>query len=299
MESEIKEQLIKSVKSIKNKLKQMHREEDDLERKRQKILKPITEPLNTIISLNKSNKIDSTKRFSPVKENNTEFEKYDSCESETDSSNDDEKLEKTSQKMEIPTKLESHIENANMSGLETNEDKLLNVTYGVRRDDKGELVIGNTPITFKTIGKSTKLTFNDKIYDLTPGLKELLFENKPDECMIAEKDKLVYKDILVHTNAHKRGFVSSGQILGNSGKKYSSIIKPLFNEPGKTLKQGGSLKILKKYRPNTDFVYWDDPNELIERLKILVASKNAGNTNHDNEIISIIEELKEAGIIKG
>ncbi|CAG9137606.1 unnamed protein product, partial [Plutella xylostella] len=45
-------------------------------------------------------------------------------------------------------------------------------------------------------------------------------------------------------------------------------------------------------------VYWDDPNELIERLQLLIASKDAGNTNHDNEILSIIEELKEAGIIK-
>ncbi|XP_066600146.1 putative leucine-rich repeat-containing protein DDB_G0290503 [Prorops nasuta] len=41
-----------------------------------------------------------------------------------------------------------------------------------------------------------------------------------------------------------------------------------------------------------DYVYWDNPNELVDRLKLLITSKNAGHTNHDNEIISIIEELQ-------
>lgn len=63
-------------------------------------------------------------------------------------------------------------------------------------------------------------------------------------------------------------------------------------------KKGGSLPKLKKYNPNTDFIYWDDVNELVDRLKILIASRDAGNSNHYNEILSIIEELTEAGIIR-
>jgi hypothetical protein len=35
----------------------------------------------------------------------------------------------------------------------------------------------------------------------------------------------------------------------------------------------------------------------VERLKLLCASKQAGNTGVDNEIISIIEELREENII--
>ncbi|KAF0719455.1 Integrase catalytic domain-containing protein [Aphis craccivora] len=38
-------------------------------------------------------------------------------------------------------------------------------------------------------------------------------------------------------------------------------------------------------------VYWNDPNELVERLKLLLASKAAGNTGVSNEILSIFEEL--------
>ena len=46
-----------------------------------------------------------------------------------------------------------------------------------------------------------------------------------------------------------------------------------------------------------DYVYWDDPNELVDRLGLLVASRAAGHTGHDNEITSIVEELREDGRI--
>ena len=46
-----------------------------------------------------------------------------------------------------------------------------------------------------------------------------------------------------------------------------------------------------------DYVHWNDPNELVDRLRLLNASRQAGHTVHDNEILSIIEELREAGII--
>lgn len=48
---------------------------------------------------------------------------------------------------------------------------------------------------------------------------------------------------------------------------------------------------------NTDYIYWDDPNELVERLCLLLASQSAGNPSHNNEILSIMEELREAEII--
>lgn len=42
-----------------------------------------------------------------------------------------------------------------------------------------------------------------------------------------------------------------------------------------------------------NIIYWDDPNELVERLSKLGASQEAGNTEHNNEINAIIEELLE------
>lgn len=41
------------------------------------------------------------------------------------------------------------------------------------------------------------------------------------------------------------------------------------------------------------YEYFDDPNELCNRLRLLVSSRMAGNTNHTQEINSIVEELRE------
>lgn len=56
----------------------------------------------------------------------------------------------------------------------------------------------------------------------------------------------------------------------------------------------------KKFIPYTEnivYEYYDDVNEIVDRLMLLVSSKGAGNTNHDQEINSIIEELRERGVI--
>ena len=75
----------------------------------------------------------------------------------------------------------------------------------------------------------------------------------------------------------------------------------MFNITSKTGEsiKGGSLpryKIAKKHTA-LDYVYWDDPNELVDRLELLTAERFAGNPSHVNEIHSIIEELHEAGYI--
>ena len=46
-----------------------------------------------------------------------------------------------------------------------------------------------------------------------------------------------------------------------------------------------------------DYVHWDDPNELVDRLRLRMAERQARNQSHNNEIQSIIEELREAEII--
>lgn len=45
------------------------------------------------------------------------------------------------------------------------------------------------------------------------------------------------------------------------------------------------------------YKYWNNVNELVARLRLLVSSRSSGHTSHDNEILSIIEELREADII--
>lgn len=52
------------------------------------------------------------------------------------------------------------------------------------------------------------------------------------------------------------------------------------------------------YNPNIVYEYFDNPNELFDRLRLLVSSRSAGNTNHSQEINSIIEELRELELIE-
>lgn len=63
---------------------------------------------------------------------------------------------------------------------------------------------------------------------------------------------------------------------------------------GKTLVEGKSFI---PYNSNIVYEYYDDPNELCNRLRLLMSSQSAGNNNHNQEINSILEELYERGII--
>ncbi|CAG9771500.1 unnamed protein product [Ceutorhynchus assimilis] len=154
----------------------------------------------------------------------------------------------------------------------------------------------------------------------TPGLYELLFKKEPVGDKKADLDN--YMDILTRTNAYRRNNNPNEQVQGNSSVKYVTIIgpylykkgitksktiipRPVFEKPVapyRAAKKTGVARIgkgliLKRNKKSTDYVYWDNVNELVNRLRILLASKTAGHNGHRNEIISIIEELKEAKVI--
>jgi hypothetical protein len=81
-----------------------------------------------------------------------------------------------------------------------------------------------------------------------------------------------------------------------SASAVASSLKPTTRSQTKRKKVGAALKNLNS--KNVEYVYFDDPNELVERLKLLLSSQMAGHNGHNNEIISIIEELREAKIIQ-
>jgi hypothetical protein len=62
-------------------------------------------------------------------------------------------------------------------------------------------------------------------------------------------------------------------------------------------KIGTNLDMMDLNDKKIEYRYFDDVNEIVDRLRLLIASQKAGNHNHNNEIISIIEELREAKII--
>jgi len=106
--------------------------------------------------------------------------------------------------------------------------------------------------------------------------------------MITEDDYNTYRCLLQITHAHKRNFDLTKPINANRSLKYNMFIKPLLNDT----KSGSGMNV-----NGFKYEHWDDPNELVDRLRLLVSSQMAGHTGHNNEILSIIEELKEGNII--
>ncbi|KAB0805682.1 hypothetical protein PPYR_02652 [Photinus pyralis] len=157
--------------------------------------------------------------------------------------------------------------------------------YGLRYDANfDQWAIGDSKVTFD----GPNLIIKDKIYNGTPGLYELLVLKKPQE--FSSKDGRVYKEILDVTNGYRRNYDPGHQIVGTKSHKYRNILKPLLSEH-----YGTGMKEVN----NTvkEYVYWNTPHELVERLRLLHASRVAGHTGHNNEISSIEEELREEGII--
>ena len=72
--------------------------------------------------------------------------------------------------------------------------------------------------------------------------------------------------------------------------KYRKIIKPLREE--KKLQRQEELETFGQ-----GIILPSDPNALWERLELLMASKQAGNTGLRNEIVSICDELLRQKIL--
>ena len=136
------------------------------------------------------------------------------------------------------------------------------------------------------------LVINEKRYDMTAGLMNLIISLKPDSKLYNANDLNTYKNILNDTNAYRVNYDENERVSGNRGFKYTHIISKLIEKK----KEGRGLMMQVNDNPIA-YTYWNDPNELVDRLRLLISSQLAGNNNHNNEINSIIEELREAKII--
>ena len=104
------------------------------------------------------------------------------------------------------------------------------------------------------------------------------FEKKIDE--ISQEDKDKYLDLINTTNAKfSTNKYGKEKIVAPNSSKYK-IIQQVEGE-----KKGQGV-----------FLY-SDPNALCERLELLMASKQAGNTSLRNEIVSICDELLRQKIL--
>lgn len=165
------------------------------------------------------------------------------------------------------------------------ESRSLDHVYGPRYEGE-TLMVGTQVLDFEEDGT---IVVGDVRYKPSKGLYELLFKSLPNEEVYNDRDMEDYKDILQRTNAHKKGYRYTGNVNRNTSHKYKQVIERLFPKSGRGWKNA----------KEKDIARWDDPNELVDRLRHLIVSTETGNQGHVNEIINIVEELKEAKYISG
>ena len=129
----------------------------------------------------------------------------------------------------------------------------------------------------------------------TDGLWELLTSKNPQN--FSDKDYDDYEDLMIMTNAlHRDNDENNPHPKGNhKSHKWVNIIRPIWYR-----KKGGVFRFPKKkegYEGEGVVVIPSDPNALLERLDLLLASKEAGHTGVRNELVSICDELKRQGVL--
>ena len=295
----------------------MKQKKNDFEKKISDTFKPVISPLEKLIDIqtensrnskevfntNSINKIKKRLRFddSIVDENLKNFNRASTSSPNNNTETDFEDNFASAGNSLINSTLRSPIDRGQfvdsyISLLNESRSKADNI-YGVRKVNN-IFMIGDSEIKFN----ENTVKVGNHTYPKSEGLMELLFKKQPDGKVVSVKDQEGYRSILEATNAHRKKYSKDGSIRTSKSRKYVNIIAPMFRGCHKlpTPKKGGSL--LPKYKTakmdsSIDLVYWDDPNELVERLRLLIAERSAGNNNHGNEIQSIIEELREGGYI--
>ena len=162
-------------------------------------------------------------------------------------------------------------------------------TFGIRRK-KGEFYIGD---------KLAIIVDNDLVvgrdeYEGTPGLWELIVSKEPKN--FTEEDYENYANLMVKTAALHRGNDPENKYQkSSSGYKWRNILRDIWYKERDRKEREKYLK--KLYKGKGVVVIPGDPNALLERLDLLLASQKAGHTGVRNELVSICDELKRQGVL--
>lgn len=161
--------------------------------------------------------------------------------------------------------------------------------YGARLENDG-LRIGDSAVA---VDEKDNIIIKGEIFKGTPGLFELIFKTTPKK--YSKNDLNTFKRICMITNSHRKAYSPSTPIHRNRSEKYKTVISRLFTKcRGKSAKGKG---ITMKNLYDTNIIYYNDVNKLVNRMKLLYESMQAGHNGLDSEMVALTEELKSRGFI--
>ena len=163
-------------------------------------------------------------------------------------------------------------------------------TFGIRKE-KGHHYIGNQHVIIKD--NDIFLPKYNERFEGTTGLWELIMSKNPKN--FTDKDYDNYDDLMVMTNAlHRYNDEDNPHPKGSGRTKWKKLLSPIWYR-----KKSRIIFPKKKegYEGEGVVVIPSDPNALLERLDLLLASQEAGHTGVRNELVSICDELKRQGVL--
>ena len=164
-------------------------------------------------------------------------------------------------------------------------------TFGIKKEED-KYYMGSKPIII--VNNDIFIEDHNKMFKGTPGLWNLIMSKNPKQ-NFTDKDYDNYRSLMIITNAlHIDDNPNNPYPKGNHrGFKWERILAPIWFG-----KKGGLHKFPKKgYEGKGVVVIPSDPNALLERLDLLLASQEAGHTGVRNELVSICDELKRQGVL--
>lgn len=197
----------------------------------------------------------------------------------------------------------------------------LDKVYGPVLQGKNGVSLGNSQLMFS----DNYILLNDKMYDATPGLFELIFLQSPKNYTDTDFDN--YCDIVRNSKVAHHGYAAARPIRTTGGVKYNEIISRI-HPPKRTTKTrlpttmgSGIESIFTNYSPvvepddqhpiayinrtvippssvdPTSLDDKEDANNLVHQLELLLGSINAGNTRLQSRATYLLKLLEERGYI--
>ncbi|XP_044588014.1 uncharacterized protein LOC123267455 [Cotesia glomerata] len=299
-QKDVLHQISQASDAIRRKHKLLKLGKDTAEKAMDEMFKPIVTPLKTLIEssgrkVKQENIKEEIKAETKNENSDQQPDNFDSLISDDESFINSNRQHRSTEPLASSSPIKTdHLLKTYIQKLNRNH-KEIDFRYGVRKKNKA-MFIGNSNIYFN----NDEINVQDKVYPMTHGLLELLVKKDPQDSVVTQNDKKHYLDIVERTNMYWKNYKPDTSIFNDLSPKFQNYVVEFLAKRHPNFSKGGGLPshmIVKKKNRNMDYVYWDDPNELVERLRLLIASQSAGNTSHTNEIISIIEELREAEII--
>ena len=154
-------------------------------------------------------------------------------------------------------------------------------TFGINKIGKHHF-IGDTHVIVK---EDNNIFIDDEEFEGTPGLWKLIMSKYPMDGDFTSKDYENYGRILIKTHVlHQGNNPNNPRPKSSKSDKWLGIL----NEIWKHKNEFGGKGIV---------IMPSDPNALLERLDLLLASQKAGHTGVRNELVSICDELKRQGVL--